>query len=269
MPGAMGSFPDCPRRADRTQPANLDSSGWPRASMGACRSRTNADDRLPLDPLGRVEGGGGIVEGRDVAWGRLRKPAVSSTLNSSISRMTKTMRNTSGRSSMARSMRRRISRRATARSGSQFAAISGNGITCVSSWLSASSVDNSTVGRCRRNRPNASFNALEWQHCTDGRRGAAQQPPLGRNPRFRDRPGYKPQPKVYLATCEAFNLKPEQVMMCAAHSGDLSSAQKLGMRTGHIGRPGEGGPGTGETEPKGTFDVVGKNFNDFADKLGV
>src|SRR5512132_3932777 len=30
-------------------------------------SRTNADDRLPLDPLGRVEGGDGIVEGRDVA----------------------------------------------------------------------------------------------------------------------------------------------------------------------------------------------------------
>ena len=40
-------------------------------SMGAYRSRTNADDRLPrdplgLDPLGRVQGGDGIVEGRDV-----------------------------------------------------------------------------------------------------------------------------------------------------------------------------------------------------------
>jgi 2-haloacid dehalogenase len=81
--------------------------------------------------------------------------------------------------------------------------------------------------------------------------------------------GYKPQPKVYLMTCEAFNLKPEQVMMCAAHSADLSLAQKLGMRTGHVGRPGEGGPGTGETEPKGSFDVVGKNFHDFGDKLGV
>src|SRR4030095_6327880 len=30
-------------------------------------SRTNTDDRLPLDPLGRVEGGEGILEGRDVA----------------------------------------------------------------------------------------------------------------------------------------------------------------------------------------------------------
>src|SRR5262245_26400623 len=35
--------------------------------MGACRSRTNADDRLPLASLGPVEGGDGVVEGRDVA----------------------------------------------------------------------------------------------------------------------------------------------------------------------------------------------------------
>src|SRR2546421_9945108 len=37
------------------------------ASMGACRSRTNANDRLPDDPLGRIEGGDGVVEGRDLA----------------------------------------------------------------------------------------------------------------------------------------------------------------------------------------------------------
>src|SRR4029453_11015634 len=37
------------------------------ASMGACRSRTNADDRLPLASLGPVEGGDCIVEGRDGA----------------------------------------------------------------------------------------------------------------------------------------------------------------------------------------------------------
>src|SRR6478672_9827570 len=35
--------------------------------MGACRSRMNADDRLPLASLGPVEGGDGVVEGRDVA----------------------------------------------------------------------------------------------------------------------------------------------------------------------------------------------------------
>src|SRR5438034_6692723 len=37
------------------------------AVTGAARSRTNADDRLPADPLGRIESGDGIVEGRDVA----------------------------------------------------------------------------------------------------------------------------------------------------------------------------------------------------------
>src|SRR5215475_8593576 len=35
--------------------------------MDACRSRMNADDSLPRASLGRVEGGDGIVEGRDVA----------------------------------------------------------------------------------------------------------------------------------------------------------------------------------------------------------
>jgi hypothetical protein len=35
--------------------------------MDGCRSRANADDRLPLASLGPVEGGDGIVEGRDVA----------------------------------------------------------------------------------------------------------------------------------------------------------------------------------------------------------
>src|SRR3954465_5006455 len=54
-------------RADRTQPADLNSAGRLRAPMWACRSRTNADDRLPLDARGRVECGDGGVEGRDVA----------------------------------------------------------------------------------------------------------------------------------------------------------------------------------------------------------
>src|SRR6516165_6017200 len=49
------------RRADR------DSTGRPRLSIGACRSRTNADYSLPVDPLGLVEGGDGVIEGRDGA----------------------------------------------------------------------------------------------------------------------------------------------------------------------------------------------------------
>jgi 2-haloacid dehalogenase len=80
---------------------------------------------------------------------------------------------------------------------------------------------------------------------------------------------FKPKPRVYLASAEALNLKPSQCMMVAAHSGDLASAAALGLRTGHVGRPGEGGPGTGETAPKGSFDVVAKNFEEFAGKMGT
>ena len=54
-------------------------------------------------------------------------------------------------------------------------------------------------------------------------------------------------------------------MMVAEHSDDLKAAESVD--TGHVGRPGEGGPGTGETTPN-TF-VVGKNFEDFAGKMGV
>jgi 2-haloacid dehalogenase len=80
---------------------------------------------------------------------------------------------------------------------------------------------------------------------------------------------FKPKPRVYLASAEALNLKPSECMMVAAHSEDLKAAAAAGLRTGHVGRPGEGGPGTGESSPKYKFDVVGKNFEDFADKMGL
>src|SRR5436190_6741825 len=47
--------------------ADLDSAGRLHALMGACRSRTNANDRLPRASLGRVEGGDSFGESRDVA----------------------------------------------------------------------------------------------------------------------------------------------------------------------------------------------------------
>ena len=51
--------------ADWKQPgADPDSAGRLHEPVGASRSRTNADDRLPLASLGRVQGGDGIVEGR-------------------------------------------------------------------------------------------------------------------------------------------------------------------------------------------------------------
>src|SRR5216683_4195034 len=60
---------------------------------------------------------------------------------------------------------------------------------------------------------------------------------------------FKPKPRVYLAACEAFDLPPGDCMMIAAHSNDLSHAAKNGLRTGHIARPNEHGPGKGEPAP--------------------
>jgi 2-haloacid dehalogenase len=80
---------------------------------------------------------------------------------------------------------------------------------------------------------------------------------------------YKPMPRVYLAACEALNLAPAECMMVAAHSSDLAAAATCGLRTGHVARPDEYGPGTGETRPTVPVDAAGKNLSDLADKLGA
>jgi len=80
---------------------------------------------------------------------------------------------------------------------------------------------------------------------------------------------YKPKPRVYLAACEALDLRPEHCMMVAAHSNDLAAAAACGLRTGHTARPNEYGPATGEPAPTVKVDVVAKNLADFADKVGV
>jgi 2-haloacid dehalogenase len=80
---------------------------------------------------------------------------------------------------------------------------------------------------------------------------------------------YKPKPRVYLAACEALDLPPGECMMVAAHTNDLLAAAKCGLRTGHIARPDERGPGTGESAPKAPVDVAASSMEDLAGKLGV
>jgi 2-haloacid dehalogenase len=58
-------------------------------------------------------------------------------------------------------------------------------------------------------------------------------------------------------------------MMVAAHSRDLKSASECGLRTGHIARPHEFGPNTGETGPIVPVDIAGSDLADLATKLGV
>jgi 2-haloacid dehalogenase len=80
---------------------------------------------------------------------------------------------------------------------------------------------------------------------------------------------FKPKPRVDLAACEAFDLAPGDCMMVAAHSSDLAQAAKNGLRTGHIARPNEHGPGKGEVKPTVPVDIAGANLEDLAGKLGL
>jgi 2-haloacid dehalogenase len=80
---------------------------------------------------------------------------------------------------------------------------------------------------------------------------------------------YKPKPRVYLSAVEAFDLAPQDCMMVAAHSSDLAAAAALGLRTAHIARPNEGGPGRGETAPTVTVDIAANSIEDLATQLGV
>ena len=80
---------------------------------------------------------------------------------------------------------------------------------------------------------------------------------------------YKPKPRVYLAACEAFDLPPDDCMMVAAHSNDLAHAAKCGLRTAHISRMNEHGPGKGEAAPKVPVDFSAGSLEDLAGKLAV
>ncbi len=80
---------------------------------------------------------------------------------------------------------------------------------------------------------------------------------------------FKPKPRVYLASAEAFNLAPSECMMCAAHSRDLAAAAELGLQTAHIARPDEFGPNTGEAGPTCPVDIAVGNLEELADRLGA
>ena len=78
---------------------------------------------------------------------------------------------------------------------------------------------------------------------------------------------YKPKPRVYLAAAAAFDLGPQACMMVAAHSSDLAAAAALGLRTAHVARPNEHGPGRGEAAPTVAVDIAVKNLEELAERL--
>jgi 2-haloacid dehalogenase len=79
---------------------------------------------------------------------------------------------------------------------------------------------------------------------------------------------FKPAPAVYLSAADAFGLKPDECMMCAAHSGDLKAAAANGLRTAFIARPQEH-PGLSESAPATPVDINSHSTEDLASQLGT
>jgi 2-haloacid dehalogenase len=80
---------------------------------------------------------------------------------------------------------------------------------------------------------------------------------------------YKPLPQAYLASAALLNLEPAQVMLVAAHNGDLAAAAAAGLSTAFVPRPQEHGPHQ-KTDFKAerAWNVVAGSFVELADAMG-
>ncbi|MEX2131873.1 MAG: haloacid dehalogenase type II [Pseudohongiellaceae bacterium] len=81
---------------------------------------------------------------------------------------------------------------------------------------------------------------------------------------------YKPDPEAYLKASELLDLPPAQIMMVAAHPGDLRAAAALGFKTAYVYRPLERGAEQivqrNTTDP---YDIRAADFVDLAEQLGA
>ncbi len=81
---------------------------------------------------------------------------------------------------------------------------------------------------------------------------------------------YKPDREVYQSAADILDLKPANVMMVAAHSGDLRAAKGAGLKTAFVARPLEYGPtGTPDLRADSSVDISATDFNDLAGRLGA
>jgi len=81
---------------------------------------------------------------------------------------------------------------------------------------------------------------------------------------------YKPHPDTYLGVARTFDLKPEEVMLVAAHHSDLEAARDCGLQTAYIERPIEFGENNiKDVSPRPDNDIHAKNFIDLAEQLSA
>jgi len=80
---------------------------------------------------------------------------------------------------------------------------------------------------------------------------------------------YKPRPEAYRTAISLLGLKPEEVLMVAAHNYDLEAARHERMATAFVPRPLEYGPGqTTDLKAASDWDIVATDLEDLAARLG-
>jgi 2-haloacid dehalogenase len=80
---------------------------------------------------------------------------------------------------------------------------------------------------------------------------------------------FKPDPEMYLGAADRLDLKPEEVMMVAAHKADLRAAAQCGLKTAFVKRPHEYGRNNNpDLASEAEFTINAENFLDLADQLG-
>ena len=84
---------------------------------------------------------------------------------------------------------------------------------------------------------------------------------------------YKPDRETYLSAPRMLDLKPEEVMLVAAHKSDLDGAAKAGLMTAFVIRPLEYGKaffdaGKYDLKFEKRFDYNARDFGDLATQLG-
>ncbi|WP_158932055.1 haloacid dehalogenase type II [Acidisphaera sp. S103] len=81
---------------------------------------------------------------------------------------------------------------------------------------------------------------------------------------------FKPDPETYLGVAKMLDLRPDQVMLGAAHNGDLGKARACGLLTAFFPRPTEYGPHQKrDYAADQDWDIVATDIQDMAAKLGV
>ena len=80
---------------------------------------------------------------------------------------------------------------------------------------------------------------------------------------------YKPDLEVYRKAADLLGLAPGEVMMVAAHKGDLRAAADAGLRTAFVPRPRERPNRDIDLSYDAAFDVNARDFLDLADQLGA